>query len=364
MWWILLTVALVLTIAVALFLHRPPFGALPTGDSLRRVEASPQYRDGAFANQHHTPDLSEDASYWAVLKEFLWDKKVRQVPAKPLPTQKQALSVSPDEPSVVWFGHSSYLLYVEGKTILVDPVFSGAASPLAFTTPAFAGTDVYRVDELPAQIDLLIISHDHWDHLDYATVTALQPRVRQVVTGLGTAAHLAAWGYTPAQLKELDWQASVQPDSGWTVTAMPARHFSGRGLRRNRSLWCAFVLQSPRYRLYLGGDSGYDDHFAAAGQQFGGFDLAILECGQYDKSWKYIHMMPEEVIQAGEDLQARRVMPVHWAKFVLGNHAWDEPVRRVWAEGRRRQTDLLIPRIGQIVPFLAHQTETWWEGLE
>lgn len=327
---------------------------------------SPHYRDGEFQNLENTPQLAEGVTYYTVFRDFFFRKSKRDKPAQPLPSKKEnLLNLRPDENIVVWFGHSSYFMQVDGKTLLADPVFSGHASPVNFTTKAFAGSDVYTPDDFPS-IDFLFLSHDHWDHLDYETVLKLKPKVKTVITGLGTGAHLERWGFNRANIIEKDWGESADLGDGFTVNVKPARHFSGRGLKRNTSLWVSFVLQTPTMKLFLGGDSGYGRHFKAIGEKFGPFDVAILECGQYNEYWKYIHMMPEEVVTAAQELRARQLLPVHWAKFSLGLHAWDEPIQRVAVEAEKQHMPLLTPMIGEkvnlddpAIPF-----KKWWEGLE
>ena len=275
-----------------------------------------------------------------------------------IPSEKTDLNALPDE-SFVWFGHSSYLLRTGGKNILVDPVFSGNASPLSFTTKAFPGSNVYSPVDMPA-IDYLFISHDHWDHLDYRTVKALDGKVKHIITGLGTGSHLEHWGITPAKITELDWWETYTGPEGFHFTATPARHFSGRGFKRNQHLWISLVIETGKKRIYLGGDSGYDAHFKKIGEKFGGFDLAILECGQYHPYWKYIHMMPEETAMVADELRATKFIPVHWGKFRLSLHDWDEPVRRVSAASTFSTP--LFPYIGR--PLSLEQemkTDRWWE---
>ncbi len=359
---VLLSIIAALTRGIMLFLEQPQFGKHPTGARLERIKQSPHFKDGKFQNQTHTPDLAEGVSYYQVMKEFFFGKSSRNVPTVVLPSQKADLLALPkDEDVLVWFGHSSYFIQLDGKRILVDPVFSGSASPVKFTTPSFKGSDVYTVDDIPA-IDYLLISHDHWDHLDYQTVTKLKPKVKQVITGLGTGAHLEYWGYAPGQIIEKDWYEEVPLEDGFVLHTTPGRHFSGRGLKRNQSLWTSFVLKTPSMRIFIGGDSGYDTHFKTIGQQYGPFDLAILECGQYNAYWKYIHMMPEEVVQAAQDLGAKKLFPVHWAKFSLALHAWDEPIIRVAAEAHRKKMPLLHPMIGERVFLKKEATySNWWE---
>jgi len=246
--------------------------------------------------------------------------------------------------------------------MLIDPVFSGAASPFSFTAKSFPGSDVYTVDDFP-ELDYLFITHDHWDHLDYKTVTSLKSKVKRVITGLGTAAHLELWGYNKNIITEIDWNEKIILDDGFIAYSTSARHFSGRTFKRNKAIWMSVVLQTPSMKIFLGGDSGYDTHFKNIGEQYGPFDLAILECGQYNVYWRYIHMMPEETVQAGIDLKAKKIMPVHWAKFSLSLHDWDEPIKRVTAEALKKNVSLIHPMIGEEVDLdNPAQTSAWWQG--
>lgn len=357
-----IAIVLIIVFAVSSFMRSVPFGIISSGEKRKKIEQSPNYREGRFQNLHHTPNLVEGASYSRVMWDFFFAKDARNKPSYTLPSKKtDLLTLDPAKDILVWFGHSSYFIQVNGKKILVDPVLSGYASPVSFTTKSYKGTDGYSVDDIPA-IDYLFITHDHWDHLDYATVSALQPRVKHVITGLGTGAHLERWGYDPQQISEKDWYEELALDTGFTVRALPARHFSGRGFTRDQSLWTSFALKTPGMHIYIGGDSGYDTHFAEIGEKYGPFDLAILECGQYNLYWKYIHLMPEEVITAARELRAGKVLPVHWAKFSLGIHAWDEPIKRVMDEARRQEQPILHPMIGEEVLLKENQVfQKWWE---
>lgn len=202
---------------------------------------------------------------------------------------------------------------------------------------------MYAVDDIPP-IDFLLITHDHYDHLDHSTIVKLKSKIKQVITGLGVGAHLQRW----AVIMEKDWNEEMQFES-FTISTTPARHFSGRDFKRNSSLWLSFVIITPDKKIFIGGDSGYDTHFKNIGEQFGPFDLVILKCGQYNNYWKYIHMMPEEAVQAAEDLQAKKLLPVHWGKFSLSLHAWDEPVTRVVYEAKKKGMDVIYPMIGEAV---------------
>jgi len=359
---VVISVIVILTLAIFIYIQQPKFGKTPGEKRLERIKKSPNYSKGSFQNRSHTPDLTEGVSYYAVLKEFLFTEKKRMKPLDSIPSTKTNLmNLDPDQNVLIWFGHSSYFIQLDGKKILVDPVLSGAASPLAFTTRAFPGTDAYTVHDIP-EIDYLFISHDHWDHTDHETLLQLQPKVKKVICGLGTGEHFEHWGYETTMIIEEDWDTKIFLDSGFVVHTATARHFSGRGFQRNKALWTSFILQTPSFQIFIGGDSGYDTHFAEIGKTFGEFDLVILENGQYDKSWKYIHMMPDEVLQAALDLKAKRLFPVHSAKFSLANHAWDEPLVKITEFNKEINMPLVTPIIGERVN-LNDTTQTfsnWW----
>ncbi|MEW5676776.1 MBL fold metallo-hydrolase [Flavobacterium enshiense] len=357
---IILTAILLLT--AIWFLRRNAFGATPKGNHLEKIKNSPNYQNGAFQNLSPTPDLTDDATYYSVIQEFIFGKNERKKPIEEIPAIKTNLhNLEPEKDVLIWFGHSSYFIQLDGKKILVDPVLSATASPVKFTTKAFKGTSVYSADDIPA-VDYLFITHDHWDHLDYKTVKKIKSKVGKVICGLGTGAHLERWGFSSDQIIEKDWNESFSPDKGFTVTTVPARHFSGRGLKRNQALWTSFALKTPSMNIFIGGDSGYDSHFAKAGQNLGPFDLAILENGQYDKSWKYIHMMPEEVIKAANDLKAIKLFPVHSSKFALANHDWDEPLTKISSLSQDTDLQTITPKIGEIIYLKKQQKfSNWWE---
>ena len=358
-------IILILVTIVYLFLRQPQFGKASTGERLNIIKNSRHYKKGQFQNLSNTPALTEGASYYGVMKEFFFGKSKRGIPDGILPSKTVDLTqLKKDKDVLVWFGHSSYFMQVDGKKILVDPVLSGSASPIKFTTRSFKGSDVYTTDAIP-EIDYLFITHDHWDHLDYDTITRLKPKINKVITGLGVGEHLESWGIDKNIIIEKDWFEEIILENGFTVNTAPARHFSGRGFKRNRSLWMSYILHTPTIKIFIGGDSGYDKHFAEIGHKFGPFDLAILENGQYDRNWKYIHMMPEEVVQAAQDLQAKILFPVHWSKFSLAIHAWDEPMIRIVKEASRKNVDLLHPMIGELVDLKQTMKSTaWWEHVK
>ncbi len=358
---VLVTALAILLLAAIAFLRLPQFGRIPSGARLTRIRQSPNYKNDQFQNLHPTPELTEGAGYYRIMKEFLTQKSDRSEPPSKLPSRKtNLLTFDPTRNVLVWFGHSSYFIQVDGKKILVDPVFSGAASPIKFTTPSYPGSDIYSTDDIPS-LDLLILTHDHWDHLDYETLLKLRPKASKVLTSLGVGAHLERWNFNAEIVTELDWNDSVSLDSGWTLTCTPARHFSGRGFKRKRTIWSSFVLNTPHFSIYIGGDSGYDTHFKEIGEKYGPFDWAMLECGQYNKNWRYIHMLPPEVVQAGLDLRARHVIPVHWSKFSLSLHAWDDPIEEVTRANAGGKLPMVTPMIGEAVDLTNPAPSTpWW----
>jgi L-ascorbate metabolism protein UlaG (beta-lactamase superfamily) len=352
------------SIAVYLFMQSSRFGALPSGENLKKIQQSPRYQNNQFQNLSHTPQLTEGTNIFSILKEFFFNQSKQKIPPAPLPSVKtDLLHLDPDKNILVWFGHSSYFIQLYGRTILVDPVFSGNASPLRFTTKSFKGSDIYSVSDLP-EIDYLLITHDHWDHLDHKTIRQLRSGVKKIITGLGVAAHLELWGFDKSRIVEMDWNEMINPEPGFSVISVPARHFSGRGFKRNKSIWSSFVFLTPGKRVFIGGDSGYDGHFIEIGKRFGPFDLTILENGQYNRNWKYIHMSPEETVQAALDLKAKKLLPVHWGKFSLSLHSWDEPILRIVKEAAAKNIKIIHPMIGESVDLERDQVfSSWWEGI-
>lgn len=277
----------------------PSFGKDPSGKELEKIKQSPNYRDNQFQNPVPTINFAEDASMVKTMWHFI-NKPKSSKPPLPIPAIKTDLKQSiSDKPEIVWFGHSSYLIRINNFNILVDPVFSGYAAPFPFLNKSFAGTDIYSVNDLPA-IDALLITHDHYDHLDYETVTKLRAKVKHVYTSLGVASHLIYWGYDKQNITELDWWQRANIGDDIQLIAAPARHFSGRSIKRFTTLWSSFILKSNNYNIYIGADSGYGDHFKEIGARFGPFDFAALENGQYNKAWPQIHMFPWQTVQASK----------------------------------------------------------------
>lgn len=310
--------------------------------------------------------LAEGASYPKMIVDF-FSKGIDREPADTLPSIKTDLKSLPvDETTLIWFGHSSYFIKMNGKTILIDPVFSERASPFQFIgKKAYPIQTPYTLVDFPETIDLVIITHDHYDHLDSNTIQKLHTRVGRFYTSLGVGSHLEYWGVAPEKITEFDWWDTKTFKPGFEVVATPARHFSGRGLKRNQTIWSSFVLKTDSASIYVGGDSGYDSAFTAIGEKYGPFDLALLECGQYNTMWPNIHMMPEEVAQAAIDLKAKVFMPVHWSKFTLALHRWKDPIERTTKAAEALGATVTTPMIGEPV-VLGNELpkKRWWENLK
>jgi L-ascorbate metabolism protein UlaG (beta-lactamase superfamily) len=347
------------------------FGRLPSGERLAKIEKLSNYKDGKFHNLRETQMITGNMvgatlkflyARIGFLSKIFSDEDAEQKPSLPLPTVKTDLkNLDPKEDVVIWFGHSSYLIQLNGKRVLVDPLFSKVSSPVWFFPKAFDGTDAYGADDMP-ELDCLIITHDHWDHLDYKTVLRLKNKVKKIVCPIGVGEHFEYWGFPKEQIVELYWGDDVSFGDNFKIHCLPARHFTGRGIFRNKSLWGSFLIDAKNFKIYVGGDSGYDAHYAEIGNKFGPIDLVILNSGQYNKDWKHNHMAPDEVIKASEDLCAKMLLPVHICKISLAHHSWYEPLAELSRMSDGRSFLLLTPMIGEKVNLRSNSKNAqWWE---
>jgi L-ascorbate metabolism protein UlaG (beta-lactamase superfamily) len=350
----------VLIVVGVLFMQQKAFGQNPQNDRLTRIEKSPNYKKGKFHNLVDVPVMSEEATFFKLMK-LLFSKHENTVPSAPIPVFKSNLNaITTDSAEIIWFGHSSYLIKTGNRNILVDPVFSKRASPVSFTgVTSFEGTNVFSAADMP-KIDILVITHDHYDHMDYKTIMQLQSKTSFYIVPLGVGQHLESWGIDTSKIKEFDWWDEMAILSGISIACTPAQHFSGRGFVRNKTLWASFVLKSQQCKIFIGGDSGYGKHFKQIGEKYGPFDIALLECGQYGKYWPYIHSMPEETVQASIDLKSKVLMPVHWGKFKLSVHPWDEPIKRVSKKAAELNVTLATPMIGEPLIIQNPKPEKLW----
>ena len=342
-----LAILLLIVAAIVAVLNHPAFGRRMGKERKARIEASPNYRDGRFQNQIPTPQFTGNTNVFSAMQDMR--KGENRVPKDPIHAIKTDLKSLPtDRDWLVWFGHSSYLFQLGGKRFLVDPLLK-MEFPVKVMLHPFKGTDIYCPDDMP-NIDYLIITHEHWDHLDYATLRDLRGKVQHVVCPLGVAEYLEYWKYDKNIINEMDWDEAFTCSST-KITCLPTRHFSNRLFKRDQTLWASFMIEVGERKVYIGGDGGYDERFKQIRERFGQVDLAMMENGQYNKNWANIHLMPADLEQAILDLQAKQVFTVHHDKFSLAPHAWTEPDSIAQALAERDSIHLLDQPIGTVVYF-------------
>ncbi|WP_146382871.1 MBL fold metallo-hydrolase [Mucilaginibacter pallidiroseus] len=336
----------------------PSIGRNPKGDDLTQLQKLPNYKNGEFEN------LAERADSLTKHKWVFLNKRPKTVrPSHALPSIKTDLNKLPvgSAPVVVWFGHSSLLIKTQQANILIDPIFNNHAGPVPGLIKAFPGTNNYRPEDMPT-VDVLIISHDHYDHLDYYTFKKLKDRIKLAVVPMGVGASLVYWGFDRKKIIELNWDQCATLPNGVQITATFAQHRSNRTYAtENKTLWASFVIQTGQYKLFYSGDSGYGPHFKQIGKQFGPFDLAFLECGQYSPNWPWTHLWLGQAAQAAADLDAKMLQPIHWAKFVGADHPWNEAINKLVPEAAEKGVPINVPRIGE--PYTIGsppKTMVWW----
>ncbi|MGQ0483579.1 MAG: MBL fold metallo-hydrolase [Pseudonocardia sp.] len=336
------------------------------GASRRSITAitrrSSRYVDGSFRNTQ--PSTEVDPVSMAAMIGAVLTRGDTGRPAGPVPLVVPTHPAVADQLAVTWYGHASALIEVDGRRVLLDPVWSERASPSAMLGPKRLHPPPTPVEALPA-LDAVVISHDHYDHLDLATVRALVAHGNApFVVPLGVGAHLRFWGVPPERVVELDWGERVRIRE-LTFTCTEARHFSGRGLSRNTTLWSSWVITGPQHGVFFGGDTGYTPVFAEIGARYGPFNLTLLPIGAYGESWPDIHMNPEEAVRAHGDLGGGLLVPIHWATFNLAFHGWDEPVHRLLAAARDSDARVTVPMPGErftaLDPPPVHRD--WWRTL-
>ena len=359
---------LILVLIVVLFINlSPQFGGKASKAQKASYQKSKQYKDGVFVNTNEVQlDMSLKDMATSLLGYFKGQANTK--PKENINVAKidsLALANYKGKTRFIWFGHSTFLVQMENKTLLIDPMFGKVPAPLdQLGSERFSKELPIAIEKLPA-IDAVLISHDHYDHLDYGSIQALKDKVKHFYTPLGVGVHLEAWGISKTKITELDWwQAHDFYDLKFVCT--PAQHFSGRGLTdRTKTLWSSWVIQSSTENIFFSGDSGYAHHFKQIGETYGPFDFAMIECGQYNKMWPEIHMFPEETVQASIDLKAREFMPIHWGAFKLAMHAWTDPIERVSAKAKALKVNLRTPKIGETF-FIDDNIDevissAWWE---
>jgi L-ascorbate metabolism protein UlaG (beta-lactamase superfamily) len=338
----------------------PAFGQKPARE---RVQMSLNYSNGSFKNQTPTSMSTDFMSSITMIRDMFM-RKANRKPEHPLPVTKfPSLRHPYHQTNITWFGHSACMIEIDGKHLLLDPMFGDSPSPFPlFGGKRFSKVLPFSIEELP-KIDAVILSHDHYDHLDYGTIQKLNDKVNQFFVPIGVGSHLERWGVHPDMIYELDWWEEIE-FYGLTLASAPARHFSGRNIHdRNSTLWCSWIIKGQDSTIFFSGDSGYGPHFKEIGERYGPFDLTLMECGQYDPRWAPIHMLPEETVLAHKDVKGRLLLPIHWGAFTLSFHEWTEPIIRVTIAGEEEGIKVLTPAIGETI--LLHEapypSSRWWE---
>ncbi len=376
MFLLLVTVSSIVIIAIAVWSvirYYPPLGgsgrARVSQESRLRIQQSINYVDGKFVNQTPTSMSMDMKTTFGLLAEFIKGipngKPRRSVPVERMDT----LHIQDNEhklTKVTWLGHSAIFMQVNGLNIMLDPMLGNAPSPFpAIGGKRYSQQQPVTIDQLPL-LDAVILSHDHYDHLDYGSIQQLKDKVSMFFVPLGVGAHLVRWGVAQEKIKEHDWWEQTD-FGGLTLTATPARHFSGRSVQdRFATLWCSWVIDAKHTKIFFSGDSGYGAHFAEIGEKYGPFDLTLMECGQYDERWQPVHMMPEETVKAQQDVGGKLMIPIHWGAFTLAMHSWTDPIERVVRAAKQYQVALTTPRIGEtvIVGGADYPTSSWWREHE
>lgn len=365
--YILLGLILVFVIAVMGFINfAPQFGAKASGKRLEKMQQSNNFIDGKFFNVHEIKDKFTFSDFLKFFPEMIKGGHPGSSPDYLIPVIKQTgeeVAGLPDTiTSIIWFGHSALLLKIDGNNILLDPMFGDVPAPADFLGRSrFNKTLPISIEELPC-IDAVLISHDHYDHLDYGSIIKLKEKVGHFYAPLGVGAHLEKWGILEEKISELYWweQANF---NGLSFISTPAQHFSGRNLGdRNKTLWTSWVIKGKKHRVFFSGDTGYFNGFKEIGDKYGPFDITLFECGQYNELWAALHSFPEETAQAHLDLKGKVLMPIHWGAFALSTlHAWDEPIKRISKIAAQKNIKLTTPRIGEEVKLDSRLPDSeWW----
>ncbi len=353
--WLALVLALLVGV-IALVSGGAAWGANPKGARLERMRASAQYQEGVFNNEE--PMFTRP---WSSFGRMLFSEGVQE-PEQAIQVAKPRFSgrAPASGVKITWLGHSTLLLQVDGKNYLTDPVWGERTSPFSWIGPRRWYPSPLSLDDLPP-LDGVLISHDHYDHLDYPTIVQLKERDVRFVMPLGVGAHLERWGVDPARITELDWWQEIQIGDH-TLVSVPARHASGRSpFDQNSTLWCGYVVRGPRHRLYFSGDTGFFPGLRDIGRKYGPFDVTMIEVGAYDRAWPDWHMGPEQAVLAHRIVGGRLFLPIHWGLFDLANHAWAEPMQRVMTASQRWSVEVASPRPGETIDGLSPPApRAWW----
>lgn len=367
-WLLLKASGLLLLLALIWYLSAPVFGGKLSEDNLKkRYATSSQFNGKDFANAQEIDMGFSLEAIWTLMGEYFRSREIAKPPSD-LPTHAitdEVLESVQPETEFIWIGHSSFLVRMDSLNILIDPMFSEVPAPANFLGGSrFTKEIPFTLDRLD-RVDVVLISHDHYDHLDYPSIQALSQKTKHFLVPLGIGAHLERWGVAKEKIQELDWWEEYRfQEIQFAFT--PAQHFSGRALNdRFHTLWGSWVIAGPKDRIFFSGDSGYAPHFKDIGEQYGPFDIAFMEAGQYNKRWPDVHMFPDQSYQAGLDVRAKAMMPIHWGAFSLSTHSWKEPAVKLWSKAKNSEITVVIPEIGERVQLSnLPEVSAWWETLE
>lgn len=357
-------IIVLIIVAIVLFVNlSPEIGGTISKSQKQRFASSNNYKGGVFENRGGV-QMSMGFSDMVKTSIKFFQSQPNTKPEFPIPVQKVDSTEIADyngKTRLIWFGHSAFLLQMNAKTILIDPMFGDVPAPHPWLGNKRFSTELpIEVEKIPL-IDAVIFSHDHYDHLDYGSVLKLKDKVKIFYVPLGVGVHLEKWGVSANKIVEMDWWEETSLDD-LSIKCTPAQHFSGRGMtNRGSTLWASWIIQSNSQNIFFSGDSGYGSHFKEIGEKFGPFDFAMIECGQYNEMWKEIHMMPEETAQAAVDLNTEEMMPIHWGAFKLALHPWTEPVKRLSIKAAELNVKVATPKIGEeYIIGENNQTTEWW----
>jgi len=338
------------------------FGGKVTKELVSQYQRSPNWKNGGFHNLVDVPVVLPFSKFPGIIYKQLSNNK-NKAPHPPLPIipfDKTAFLAPSERAKFIWYGHSAILLRMEGKTMLIDPMFGPDTTPIApIPTKRFSENTLYLIDDFPT-IDLVMLTHDHYDHLDYLSIQKLKSKTKQYFVALGVKRHLVSWGVSPELITEFDWW-DHQDLGTIKITFTPTQHFSGRGLTdRQKTLWGGWAFKTPVENIWFSGDGGYNYHFKTIGDQLGPFDFAFMECGQYNDVWRPVHLFPDESVQAAIDAKVQKAMPVHWAGFSLSYyHTWSEPAEIFVKTANDKKLSYVLPAIGQLFDIAFEEQDKW-----
>lgn len=343
----------------------PQFGSNPTSEQKNNYSQYENYVNDKFKNIENTIMVTGDIS----MSEF-FKKDSNRVPENQMEYQninfEYLLESGDNSIKFAWLGHSAFIFNIGGKLIMLDPMLGDYASPIPVSSLKRFGPNpqkILSIDDLE-NIDAVIFSHDHYDHLDYKSIKKLKNKVGLYYVPLGLGNHLRKWGIDPKLIIELNWNQTSQYGE-IEIVCLPSRHFSGRGpFNRNSTLWASWAILSEFGKIYFSGDSGYGNHFKNIGEKYGPFDVVLIDSGQYNKAWKHSHMFPDEAVIAAKDLKADYFMPIHWGAFVLSTHEWDEPINESVFYAKKYNQKIITPKIGEILDLIIidEKVNSWWNN--